>query len=130
MEQLFYESIYDALRELVRVLGGSKVVSTKLWPEKSLADAQNLLNDCLNTARPHRLNPEQVLWLLREGKRANCHAAMYFIADDAGYSRPAPIEPQDERARLQRDFIESVHALRGIEQRLARFDESPVRAVK
>ncbi len=130
MEQLFYESIYDALRELIRVLGGTKAVAARLWPEKTIGDAQNLLNDCLNPARPHRLNPEQVLWLLREGRQANCHAAMHFIADDCGYARPAPAEPADEFAELQRQFIAATGAQRALVERMERLTQSPLRTVK
>ena len=117
---VFYDSIYEALREVVRVVGGPKSTGQRLWPGKSVQEAQTRLLNCLDHNRAEKLSPEDVVLLLKLGRRAGCHVAMHFLADDCGYARPAPIEPEDERARLQREFVDAVHALRGIEERLAR----------
>ena len=47
-------------------------------------------------------------------------AVMQFLARECGYTEPQPIEPQDERAELERAFVASVRALRQIEQRMER----------
>lgn len=116
MEQaaLFHEDINDALRAAIKCLGGTKAIAVQLWPEKTIADAQSYLNDCLNTARPAHLFPEQVLLLLRWAKERNCHEAMNYICAQAGYSAPVPIDPEDELARLQRDYINAVNLLASI----------------
>lgn len=49
--------------------------------------------------------------ILRMGHQAGCHAGMVFIARELGYADPVPVEPEDEVARLQRDFIEASKAL-------------------
>ena len=36
---------------------------------------------------------------------------MAFMARDAGYSDPQPVEPEDEVARLQREYVEATKAL-------------------
>ena len=104
---LFHESLPDALRECVQSCGGHKAVGTLLWPEKGADVAGRLLADCLNDAKREKLSPEQVLLVLRLARERGCHAGMNFIARDAGYSDPQPVEPEDERAQLQREFIEA-----------------------
>lgn len=117
---LFAEDVYDALRDVVRCLGGNKIVGAKMRPELPTDDAGNWLKDCLNPARREKLDPAQVIWLLREGRKAGCHSGMHYINDEAGYVRAQPIEPQDEAAALQRAFIESVKQQKGIAARLER----------
>lgn len=103
-----YESLYDALHACVRALGGAKGVGLRMRPEKGMDAAQGWLLDCLNPHRAEKLDPEQVLWLLRESRRVGCHEAMEFIAGEAGYATPAPITRETEQATLQREFIAAV----------------------
>ena len=118
--QLWTEDINDALRDVVRALGGPKSAGSKLRPEIPADDAGKWLKDCLNPERRERLTPEQVLWLIREGRKVGCHSAINFIADDAGYSRPSPVEPQDQLAELQKQFIESTRQQKSIAERMER----------
>lgn len=104
---LFHESLVDALRECVQACGGPKVVGHLLWPEKGPEGGGRYLNDCLNDGRREQISIEQMLVILRLARERGCHAGMLFIARDAGYSDPLPVEPEDERARLQREFIEA-----------------------
>jgi len=122
MEQpaLFHESIHDALRDCVRALGEPKVVGKAMRPEKSHDEARTWLLNCLNPDRPEKFDPEQILWILREGRKAGCHAAMAYIARECGYAEPQPIEPEDERAALQRQYIEAVKTLANISTRIER----------
>lgn len=117
---LFSEDFNDALKDAIRALGGTKEVGKGLRPEMAADAAGAWLKDCLNPTRRERLSPEQVLWILRESRKVGCHSAMNFLADEAGYVRPAPLEPQDEAAQLQRAFIESVQQQRRIAERLER----------
>lgn len=117
---LFTEDLTDALKDAVRALGGMKDVGHRLRPEIAADDAGAWLKDCLNPKRRERLNPDQVLWLIREGKKAGCHSIMHYIADEAGYTRPSPLEPRDELAELQKAFIESTKQQRAIADRLER----------
>lgn len=105
------ESINDALIECVKALGGSKQVGPMLWPEKTPDAAQRTLLDALNPDRPNRLAPEQVLLLLRKARAAAAHEALEWILADLGYAAPIPIEPVDELAQLQREFIQATQLL-------------------
>ncbi len=117
---LFVESVNEALRAVVAHLGGAKAVGPMLWPQKPVDEAARQLLDALNPDRPHKLDPEQTLFLLRKAREAGYHGAMEFIATEAGYTKPSPIEPEDERAQLQRDFIAAVKTSQQIAARLER----------
>ncbi|KXA71082.1 hypothetical protein [Bordetella hinzii] len=119
-QALFYESLTDALRAIIAAAGGTKAVAGQLWPEKTPDAAHRYLLDCLNEARSEKLSPEQVLWLLTLGRKVGCHAGMNFLAREAGYADPAPIEPEDERARLQREYVEAVKGLNRLADRMER----------
>lgn len=123
---LFVESMTDAIREVVRACGGTKVVASRLWPEKAPEAAARILLDCLNESRAEKLSPDQVLMLARMGRERGCHAVMAFYAAECGYSAPVPIEPEDERAQLQREYVEAVKALSALTHRLDRVDASVV----
>lgn len=114
-----YEDEADALRELVRELGGNKVVGPMLRPDLAPDRAGAWLKDCLNTERPERLQPSQVFHLLRLGHDRGIHSPCEFILGNVGYAIQ-PIEPQDEAAELQRAFIESVSYQRRIVERMER----------
>lgn len=106
-ESLFHEDIYDALRTCVQALGGAKRVGSLLWPELPADKAGNRLNDALNTARREVLNPEQVILIMAEARKIDCHAAIHYIAQTCDYREPEPIQPRDEMAELQRQFVQA-----------------------
>ena len=97
----------------------AKIVGHMLFPSKSPDDAGKYFSNCLDRDRNEKLDPEQLLWLAREGKRCGCHALMSFICDHCEYAEPVPVEPEDEMAELQRQYINSVKAQ---EQLIARFE--------
>lgn len=119
-DSLFYESVTDALDGVVKACGGAKAVGCRLWPEKTPQAAHTLMLACLNEARPEKLSPEQVLYLLAAGRKVGCHAAMNYLAREAGYSDPLPVEPEDERARLMREYIEAVKGMQNMTSRMER----------
>lgn len=127
--KLHYEDFNDALHDLVQALGGYKKIGPRLWPEAAPEEAAQKLRHCLNKERREKLSPHQVLLLLRWGREIEFHGAKHFLDDDTGYARSAPMDPETERARLQREFIDSVGRLETLRDSMARF-EVPVRAVK
>jgi hypothetical protein len=113
-----FETVNDAAREVVRALGGTKQIGPKLWPGKEAADAQRHLNDCLNSDRPQRLTPDELITLARWGRDLGCHALASFFNERAGYAPPVPVSPEDEKAELQRRTVEGISYLRGLIERL------------
>jgi hypothetical protein len=119
-QALFHESLNEALHDCIRALGGAKAVGHAMRPEKTVDDARRWVLDCLNPDRAEKFAPDQVLWILREARKAGCHAAITFIARECGYADPQPIEPEDERAALQRQFVEQSKAMQRLAQRMER----------
>jgi len=120
MEQLplMHEDLYDALRDVVRALGGSKAVGPMLWPAKPPLEARNLLNDCLNRDRREKLDPEQLMFLLQKAKDVGCYAAMNYLADQAGYDRPRARTRGDERRVLEEQVVQAAKLLDRVTKRL------------
>ena len=103
-DALFHECINDAIGSVIAGLGGFKKVGPMLRPEVSIETAANWLRDCLNHDRRERLHPEQLLLIARECRRIGNHAIALYLARDCGYSDPLPVEPEDEKASLMREF--------------------------
>lgn len=108
---LMHESMSDALREAVQAIGGIKKVGCMLWPEMTPDHASSRLRDCLNPDRREKLSPEQVEMIGRMGRQVGCHAVAAWLMRSMGYADPVPVEPEDEIARMQREFVEATKAL-------------------
>lgn len=116
--QLVHEDIYDAVRSLVAALGGPKRVGPMLFPQKSPDAAWRYLLDCLNPNRDHDLGVEGLITLLRWGRERGVHLGMHWLCDEVGYARATPVDPQDTRADLQRQFLHGVEQLEQLARRL------------
>lgn len=114
------ESMNDALIEAVKALGGSKQVGPMLWPEAAPDAAQRKLLDALNPDRPAHLTPDQAVLVLRKARLAGHHQAAEWLMHKLGYAAPQPVEPRNELAELQRQFIGAVEVQRQLLQQMER----------
>src|SRR5688572_13392591 len=77
-----------------------------LRPALSQASAVNWVNDCLNPGRDSNFDLEELAKILKAGRDAGVHCALYKLCDEIGYAHPsivAPKTPLEEKAeRLQR----------------------------
>ena len=97
---MFHESLNDALREVIDAMGGPKRVGAQMRPEKTPDAAGRWVLDCLNLDRDARFDPDQVLWVIREGRRVGCHAGARFLMREAGYAEPVPVDAADQVQKL------------------------------
>jgi hypothetical protein len=123
------DTINDALIACVKACGGSKAVGLKLWPEKPVDAAQRLLLDCLNEDRPQKLAPEQVEFVFRLARDKGCHVGIEYLAHALSYTVPAPVEPRDELAELERRFIGATEDLTQMLKRIEHLRRPGPRAV-
>lgn len=117
---LFHEDIYDALNTDIMACGGKKVVGNALRPKLAVNAAGEWVANCLNRTRAEKFDAEDILFIKTLAKQAGSFATYFFEADQIGMTHALPIEPEDEKARLQREFINAVGALKSIETRLGK----------
>jgi hypothetical protein len=118
---LFFDDVYDAMRATVLAIGGYKKVGDAIRPD--LGDPEKAgrwLADCCNSDRRQDLSPNQLSMLRRMASDANVHILASFEASDAHYAPPVRIEPEDERAALQRQFVEQSKAMQALFARMER----------
>lgn len=132
-DELFHEDWRDALRHVVKALGGCEAVGVDLWPTKTRKAAGNWLSDCLNGDRPAKLDLEEIEAILKMGRERGVHTGMYILADRTGYDNPHPKTPTSERARIAARRAELAAQLVEIERdydRLVAAEDAQVRRIE
>ncbi len=90
-----------------------------LWPEKSMEEARKSLLNPLNSEHSNKLSPEQIDLLFELENKENCHVVMKYLGDRFSY-KFIPIEPKDELAELQKNYIDAAKSIRSISERIER----------
>lgn len=114
-----HETFNDALIDVVKALGGSKVVGSAMRPELPASQAGAWLRDSLNPDRREKLSPEQVLFLLRRSCEVGYHGGMDFVGAQAHY-RCEPVEPEVESVVVMREYMAAVAMNEAIAKRMER----------
>lgn len=112
------ETFNDALIQCVKDAGGSKVVGAILFPEKPVEVAQRQLLACMNPDRPEKLSPDQAVLVMQIASNAGSDAGIAYLCKTLNYSTPTRIQPEDEKAKLMRDFIQAQKVMSSISERL------------
>jgi len=120
----FFDSFDDALRAVVKALGGYKAVGVRMRPELPMEQAKDWVRHCLDASRRERFTPDQVLWLLREARQVGFHAAMDFLAADTGYQA----SPVDVQAQVQSIEASIASTLEDLNRRVAHLTKLRERA--
>lgn len=130
MRQPSAESINDALRQVINHAGGAKAVGARMYPALPIHQAQQRINDSLNTEHRQHFNKLELIYLLRLGRDIGCHDAMYYLAAAVSYSEPSPIDTPDELQALQRQFIDAAAQLKQMSQRIEALTRTTLQAVR
>jgi hypothetical protein len=117
-------SIYDALAEAVKALGGPKKVGYLLWSDMREKLATDRVIHCLTPQRAEKFSPQEVDELGRRAALVGCHAVMRYFGDRWSYD-VRPVSPRDEMAELQRQFIASVETVRRISEKIEQAEQRP-----
>jgi transposase len=121
-DELFHEDWRDALRHVVKALGGCEAVGVDLWPTKTRKAAGNWLSDCLNGDRPAKLHLEEIEAILKMGRERGVHTGMYILADRVGYERPQQAVPKSQQAILIEKYEATLAELRRVQEELDRIN--------
>ena len=117
---LFHDTYEDAIRDTVMALGGYKKAGAMLWPALPADDAGRKLSACLNTDKREKLDLCELRLIRREARKLGVHILASYEMRDAGYTEPQPVNPEDEAAQLQREYIAAVKAMSVIQARMDR----------
>ena len=128
-QELWHDTIHDAIRAAVDALGGPKSVASELWPTKRLEDGRRYLLHCLDSERPEKLGMDELLLIGRKAREAGCHTIMHFLAQEWGYTIPTTVEPEDQMAELQREYIAMVKAQELLAKRMEKITLPSLKAV-
>jgi hypothetical protein len=127
-DELFHEDLHDALRHCVQAMGGMKRVGATMRPELPADQAGRWLADALKADRRETLSLQHLLMLLQMARQAGVHTGMAFLSREAGYAEPVPVEPDDQVAELQRQFIDSTQRLAALARDIERLTARPAGA--
>lgn len=117
---LICDTLGTSLSAVIVALGGNKRAGSLLWPSLPADDAGRKLAHCMNPDKREKLSPDELVRLLKAARQVGCHTAMAYLARELGYADPQPVEPEDERAALQREYIAAVKTLAAITTRIER----------
>ena len=69
--------------------------------------------------------------VFREARINGIHSGMAYFSGECGYQVPAPLEPEDEMMKLQRQYIEATQVMAGIAKRMEKMTsaDSPLKAI-
>ena len=112
---LFHDSIYDALGADVAAIGGIKKTAALLWP--NISDASGRLRACLSLEHAQKLDIEEILAIKRLARDVGSFATVNYEAQELAF-KVEWIKPEDERAQLQREFIEMGKRMEQLARRL------------
>lgn len=118
--ELFHESVNDAFRSAVAMMGGFEAVGFEIWPAKSRKAAGSLLSDVLNQERPNKFSLEEHCLFLRLARDRGVHLPMHFLCDEVGYNRPQPVEVADQEAEIARQMEAAARRFDSAVKRLER----------
>lgn len=117
---LFFDSYEAAIAATVTALGGNKKAGNLLWPSMPADEAGRKLAHCLNPEKREKLCPNELALIRREARKKGVHILAHYEARDAGYAEPQPINPEDEAAQLQREYIAAVKGMQALAERIER----------
>lgn len=116
----YCDDLYEALAATVMAIGGFKRVGAALRPELPIEQAGRWLSDCCNPQRDHELKPAHLAMIRKLAREAGVHLLAHFEAHEAGYAEPVPVEPEDQVADLQRQFLTGAESLKAMLARIER----------
>lgn len=115
-----FDKVEDALKAAVMAMGGFKAVGRLMRPD--FDNSAEWLRKCLSDDRRERLDPGQVMWILREARKQGFHSAFDYFAGDAGY-KATPIDAQEQIKTLQESINTQLQALNANLARVATLQE-------
>lgn len=115
------ETVEDAIKDDVAVLGGPKEAARHFFPDKSPDQGAAILRAWALENRSERPSPSQFLMLIELARTSDAgvsECARFF--EQRLVCRIEWLSPEDEQRRHEREFIEAVTRLEQIQERIVR----------
>jgi hypothetical protein len=114
----FNETEKEAIADDIKALGGPKVAAGILQPNKSPARGEDLMRAWGNASRQEEPSLDEVIQLIEAArqKAGFSEVARYF--EHRLNCRIEFLTPEDEKAKLQREYVAAVQQLQRISSRL------------
>ena len=122
-QELFHEDINEAFDTLVKLLGGYKKIGTRLWPNMKIASATTKLSNCFKEGKDEELKLSEAHLLLKWGRDAGIHTAIYWMCDDLYYEKPKTVTAEVRSDELKAEFVEKAKQLEALFAQISRNDE-------
>lgn len=119
--QFWHDTWEDARDADINALGGRKKLAARLWPADDEETRQSRIKACCAPGHKQEFKPSEVIAIKRWARESASTAMIDFEAHELHF-RVEWVEPEDEKARLQREFIEAVDRLDRIKNDIARND--------
>lgn len=112
----FYESAEDATQHAIRSSGKApKAIASALWPSLAQASAYARLMNALNPDKAEKLTADEHAFI---AEFCGQFDFLHYLAHRLSHSRPEPVAPEDQHARLQREFVAAVQHLSVLQKQL------------
>lgn len=118
-QQLFYDTIFDALGADIAACGGYKAVAGKLWESESISGGAQKLRNALNPDQPQKLCPSEVLMIKRLAKDVGSFSTVNYEARELAFDITW-IKPEDEATRIH---LRAVKAMEELQKEMRRSNE-------
>lgn len=105
----------------------AQIVGHMLFPHKDPIEAGRYFADCINPNRKETLDPQELIWLMREAKRVGCHILHDFVCEESEYQKGLPVEAEDELADLQ---LKIDATARTFKEQIDRYERAAARIAK
>jgi ribosomal 50S subunit-associated protein YjgA (DUF615 family) len=104
-------ALRDALRKMVTELGGDEAMSRAMWPHRDPVKGALLIRSWLNKNRRNKPDFEDIVDMLRVGRRRGYHDAIAVLLEDLNYARPEPVDPVHKLELLRQSIKDQQQAL-------------------
>lgn len=126
--KLFYDDEFDALQQMIAGSERSfKECAAFLRPDLKPESAYAWLKACVNPQGDQNLKLGQIVSLARFCRRTDI---LFFMADELKHERPKPLNPEDERTRIQREFAEAVAIVKDLADQASAAGIYPLKIAK
>lgn len=123
-QPLWYDTLESALVDVLRGVYGKgcfQKAAGDMYPTEDPIDKGKWLEKALDPERAEKLGINDIIWIMKLGRQHGLHGAMYFLADEVSYSRPAPIEPKDQIDEQMRMVLTAAEQINGALEKIERF---------